>query len=59
MPGGVLVNNGGAGGGVNLLVISDDGTYIKFTYDGLDIFKIRKSSGNFMVKGGFDSDVSL
>ena len=41
------------------LTIADDGTYIKFTYDGTDLFKIRKSDGQLLIAGGLSTDESL
>ena len=41
------------------LVIDDDGTYIKVSVGGTDLFRIRKSDGQMQVAGGYDSDVSL
>ena len=41
------------------LDITDDGTYIIFTYDSQKIFKIRKSDGQFYIAGGIDVESSL
>ena len=39
--------------------IVDDGTYYLFKVGGATIFQIRKSDGQFMIAGGYDSDVTL
>ena len=41
------------------LVAADDGTYIKVSSGGTDLFRVRKSDGQFQVAGGFDSDTPL
>lgn len=38
---------------------TDDGTYITVSYNGTKMFRVKKSSGNFQVAGGFDSDTTL
>ncbi len=37
----------------------DDGTYITVSYNGLEMFRVKKSNGNMQVAGGYDTDVSL
>lgn len=48
--------SGGANSGLN---VSDDGTYVKFTYSGTDLLKVNKSTGQLLIAGGLDTDSSL
>jgi len=51
-------NPGGMGAG-NAFMVSDDGTFIIATFGGVIQFKIRKSNGDFLIAGGFQSDQTL
>ena len=37
----------------------DDGTNITVSYEGTDMYRIRKSDGQMQIAGGYDSDVSI
>ena len=38
---------------------TDDGTFIIFSFSGTRYWKVRKSDGQMMVTGGYDTDVAL
>lgn len=39
--------------------ITDDGTYIKLSYGGVDLLKIHKTNGSLLIAGGLETDASL
>ncbi len=43
----------------NTLTTIDDGTFIVVSRAGTNLFKVRKSDGQFQVQAGFDTDITL
>lgn len=46
-------------GGSGDLTATDDGTYITVASGGTDLYRVRKSDGQFQVAGGYDSDIAI